>query len=82
MTVDVGSMPALLDALRELALDLSWCYQHGTDEIWERLDPELWRLTNNGWLIVQSLSESKIEAANSDSAFFNDVQDLLAARVL
>ena len=36
---------ATSDALRELALDLRWSFNHAADKIWERLDPELWELT-------------------------------------
>lgn len=80
MIVDTGSVPTLLEALRELAFDLSWCYQHATDEVWNRLDPELWRLTSNAWLVLQSASDSKIAAAAADPAFAQEVQELLAAR--
>jgi hypothetical protein len=31
--------------LTELALDLRWCWKPGTDELWRRLDLELWRLS-------------------------------------
>ena len=31
-----------LDALNRLALDLSWSWDHSADEVWKRLDPELW----------------------------------------
>ncbi len=34
-------------ALRELALDLRWTWDHSTDELWTQLDPELWSLTHN-----------------------------------
>jgi len=30
------------DSLTELAQDLRWSWNHATDELWRRLDPELW----------------------------------------
>ena len=36
-----------LDFLIELALDLSWCWKHAADEIWEKLDLPLWELSHN-----------------------------------
>ena len=36
--------PNGFDALTELALDLHWSWDHGTDEIWQQLDPALWNL--------------------------------------
>jgi starch phosphorylase len=40
-----------VEYLAEMALDLRNCWEHGTDEIWQSLDPELWSLTHNPWLI-------------------------------
>ena len=31
----------LLAVLTELELDLRWCWNHATDELWRRLDLEL-----------------------------------------
>ncbi len=35
------------DSLAQLALDLRWSWNHATDHVWRRLDPELWELTHN-----------------------------------
>ena len=43
------------DVLTRLALDLSWSWSHSADEIWKRLDPEVWDLTANPWMILQAL---------------------------
>ncbi len=71
------------DALTRLALDMSWSWNHSADEIWKRLDPELWELTGNPWLIVQSMSKRKLEALKqeflTDTAFRQRVEQLLAA---
>jgi starch phosphorylase len=53
---DVG-----IDALRELALNLRWAWHHGTDELWTELDPELWALTHNPWVVLQTVSRSKLQ---------------------
>ena len=67
---------------RRLALDMSWSWNHSADEIWKRLDPELWELTGNPWLIVQSMSKRKLEALKreflTDTAFRQRVEQLLA----
>jgi len=54
LTESVTAEP-LLAVLTELALDLSWCWNHATDELWRRLDPELWRLTHNPWVVLQTV---------------------------
>ncbi len=70
------------DALSRLALDMSWSWNHSADEIWQRLDPELWELTGNPWLIVQSMSKRKLETLKreflTDTAFRQRVEQLLA----
>ena len=70
------------DALTRLALDMSWSWNHSADEIWKRLDPELWELTGNPWLILQSMSKRKLEALKreflTDTAFRQRVEQLLA----
>ena len=42
------------DSLVELALDMRWSWNHGTDDLWHRLDPELWGLTQNPWVVLQA----------------------------
>jgi len=44
------------DALAELALDMRWSWSHATDQVWKQLDPELWELTQNPWLVLQTVS--------------------------
>src|SRR5215471_1278898 len=70
------------DALTQLALDLSWSWSHSADEIWKRLDPELWELTANPWLIQQSMSPQRLEALKleieTDAAFRQHIELLRA----
>ena len=53
---DVG-----IDALRELTLNLRWAWHHGTDELWAELEPELWRLTHNPWVVLQTASRRRLQ---------------------
>jgi glucan phosphorylase len=65
------------ELLAELALDLRWSWNHAADEVWKRLDPELWKLTNNPWGILQTVSRDQIEGLlgrqdpNDQSESFN-----------
>ena len=56
------------DALTRLALDLRWSWNHSADDVWKRLDPDLWELTGNPWLILQSISQRKLGNL-TDAAF-------------
>jgi starch phosphorylase len=64
------------DALTQLALDLHWSWNHSADEVWKRLDPELWELTGNPWLILQAVSQRELDDI-TDSGFLNRVESLL-----
>ena len=68
------------DSLAELALDLRSSWNHATDMIWRRLDPVLWKLTNNPWVVLQTVSRNKLREAMADDAFRKNVDDLLQTR--
>jgi starch phosphorylase len=65
-----------LDALTELALDLRWSFNHSADKLWERLDPDLWELTHNPWVVLQTVSEENLQSLTSDPQFQLLVADL------
>lgn len=73
------NLPEELAALAELALDLRWSWSHATDILWERIDPELWALTHNPWLILQNASRDRLQALAADRDFIASLQDLVDA---
>jgi starch phosphorylase len=56
-------------ALTDLALDLRWSFNHSADQLWEQLDPELWELTHNPWVLLQTVSREKLQSVTSDPRF-------------
>lgn len=68
------------DSLAELALDLRWSWNHATDEVWRQLDPALWELTQNPWVVLQTVSRDKLHQALANPAFRKNVDDLLQTR--
>jgi starch phosphorylase len=65
---------SITDALTQLALDLRWSFNHSADTLWQQLDPELWDLTHNPWIVLQTISREQLKAVASDPNF----QKLLA----
>lgn len=65
------------DSLTELALDMSWSWNHATDKIWRQLDSELWEFTQNPWVVLQTTSRKKLEHMLADPSFRQDVDDLI-----
>jgi glycogen phosphorylase len=68
------------EALRELALDLQWAWNHSTDELWAQLDPDLWDLTHNPWVVLQTVSQKKLHRMASNPKFRKKVDQLLQGR--
>jgi starch phosphorylase len=48
--------------LTAIALDLRWAWNHRTDELWARLDPDLWSATHNPWVVLQTVSRARLDA--------------------
>ena len=67
------------DSLAELALDLRWSWNHAADGVWMTLDPMLWGLTQNPWVVLQTVSRSQIERVLADPAFRKNIDELLRA---
>jgi len=68
------------DSLAELALDMHWSWNHGTDQVWRQLDPELWEITHNPWVVLQTVSRDRIEGVLRDPAFRKNVDALVEGR--
>ena len=78
-----GLLPTQIDgfdSLAELALDMRWSWNHATDQVWRQLEPELWEITHNPWVVLQTASRDRVERVLADPAFRKDVDRLLQTR--
>jgi glycogen phosphorylase len=66
-----------VDSLTELALDMRWSWNHAADEIWRQLDPVLWDMSHNPWVLLQTLSRDRFKKLLSDRVFLNTVNSLI-----
>ncbi len=73
-------LPASLEPLTELALDLRWTWCHACDPLWEAIDPETWERSANPWLLLQDVSAARLEALAADPAFLSEVRRLATDR--
>jgi len=74
------SIPQGLADLTELAMDLRWTWNHRGDELWRRLDPALWELTQHPNVVLQSVAREKRDAALADPDFRRLLGELLRAK--
>ncbi|MCL5023618.1 MAG: alpha-glucan family phosphorylase [Nitrospirae bacterium] len=68
------------EPLAELALDMRWSWNHAADEVWSRLDPVLWDLTHNPWVVLQTVSQDRLGQALADPDFRGKVDALVQAK--
>lgn len=62
-------LPEGLEELAELALDLRWQDSQLSDRLWEKLDPDAWEQTENPFLILQTVSQARLEAVGREAEF-------------
>ena len=63
------------NALKELALNLRWSWHHSSRELWGKLDPELWELTQNPWAVLQTTSQKRLNEMCADPAFVRQIDE-------
>jgi starch phosphorylase len=69
-----------IDQLTELALDLRSSWNHGGDNLWRQLDATLWDLTQNPWVVLQTVSRDRLEQKLAEPAFQKEIDELLRAK--
>ena len=72
--------PEGIEYLLELALDLRWSWDHSEDQLWAQLDPELWALTHNPWVVLQTVSRTKLQALTAEANFRRLAEALVRAQ--
>jgi starch phosphorylase len=74
----VPNLPKKLHRLTELAYNLRWAWDHESEMLFRRLDPELWNQTgHNPVLMLGIISQQRLDAAQNDPAFMAHLQRVL-----
>ena len=71
-----------IESLAALALDMRWSWNHEADELWRQLDPPLWELTHNPWIVLQTVSKDQLERQLANAAFRNKIDELTRLKEL
>lgn len=65
------------DALRRMAFVLSIRWSRVNEEIWLRLNPDVWEMTHNPCLVLNAVSREKIDEHLADDAFNAQLQCII-----
>jgi starch phosphorylase len=69
-----------VDSLVELALDLRSSWIHDAAALWQQLDPALWDLTHNAWVVLQTVSRDHLKQALARPEFRQKLESLVVAK--
>lgn len=70
----------MIQLLQELALDLGAIWNRHSDDIWRQIDPQVWLITRNPWLMLHHASEKTLESMANDQDLRRRVEQLVLAR--
>ena len=73
-------LPPSLAPLVDLALDLRWTWRHSGDALWRTVDPHTWEQTENPWVILQDVSQERLERLAADPEFRRELDRLVGER--
>lgn len=80
VALPLPNLPPELSNLRHLALDLRWTWSHVADELWEKVDAELWSRTHNPWSLLQNTSAERLQRLAADEDFCRALNEFGALR--
>lgn len=80
VALPLPNLPESISALRDLAIDLRWTWNHENDALWERVDERLWARSGNPWSMLQNASAERLQRLAADDAFRQRLAGLVAAR--
>jgi glycogen phosphorylase len=72
--------PEGMGYLEELAFDLRNSWEHGADDIWRRLDSELWAATHNPQVVLQTVARTRLRNSLADPEFLERLTSVVLAR--
>lgn len=71
---------SVFDSLSEIALDMRWSFNHSADRLWEQLNTELWDLTHNPWVVLQTVSRDRLQTVTAEPEFQKLLADVMQER--
>lgn len=73
-------LPKRLKGLSQLATDLRWTWNHAADELWRRIDADIWERTQNPYVLLQNVGHEHLAELADDADFCQDLDALIEAQ--
>src|SRR5246127_141482 len=71
------TLPATLEPLREITLNLWWTWEPSARRLFRHLDPDLWNRTNHNPVRMLQLSrQARLEEVSQDKAFLRELNEV------
>jgi starch phosphorylase len=80
MSLFERQLPDALAVLNELAADLHWSWDHAGDQLWQRINEDVWRHTHNPVSVLQLTSDKQLAELADDKDFLNQLNNLVEVR--
>ena len=77
--IDIG-LPTGVDLYADYVTDLRWTWSHAADALWKKVDAETWEQTENPYVVLQNLTQKRLNELINDSEFVKEFRLLEAAR--
>ena len=76
----VPALPEPLSRLWELAYNLWWCWNSGAQDLFRRLNPDLWDdVVGNPAQFLAHVSQQRLDQASQDAAYLSEMNRVLQA---
>ncbi len=73
-----ASLPEALTPLSQLVMNLRWSWHPETRDLFEALDPDLWRRCNNDPVkVLGEVSAERLATLSADRRFLRRLQDVV-----
>ena len=72
-------IPDELAPYSRLAADLRWTWSHAGDAVWRAMDSLIWEQTENPHVVLQNLSQKRLEELANDSEFVEHLREIASS---
>jgi starch phosphorylase len=73
----IPTLPAALEPLREITLNLWWTWEPSARRLFRHLDPDLWNRTNHNPVRMLQLSrQARLEEVSQDKTFLRELKEV------